>query len=292
MVKFGFFLMNKRGYEVITNFVEQVGVNAVAYVVGSKDKNIQEDWFDEIRDFCRAKQITWAERGSVTNNLNEETYKVAIGWRWLIEGVENLIVLHDSLLPKYRGFAPLVNALINGERMLGVTALFATSEYDAGDVIAQRSVGIDYPLKIFDAIDCISPLYSDLVVDIYSALTQGSIRRYPQSNDAATYSPWLDDKDYKIDWTWSASKIERFVNAVGYPYSGAQAVISGQIISIESVCAMDDVDVENRARHIGKVLFLSDQCPIVICGEGLLKILSAKDKDGKSLQLPFRTRFE
>jgi methionyl-tRNA formyltransferase len=52
-------------------------------------------------------------------------FNIAISWRWMLK-VSNLIVIHDSLLPKYRGFSPLVNMLINGEDTLGVTVLFAT----------------------------------------------------------------------------------------------------------------------------------------------------------------------
>jgi methionyl-tRNA formyltransferase len=54
--------------------------------------------------------------------------------------------MHDSLLPKYRGFAPLPNALINGEREVGVTALFASEEYDMGDIVCQRRLAVEYPM--------------------------------------------------------------------------------------------------------------------------------------------------
>ena len=86
-------------------------------------------------------------------------YQLAIGWRWLISGTENLIVLHDSLLPKYRGFAPLVNSLINGEQEIGVTAIWAGPEFDAGEIIFQEKAGICYPIKIQEAIEIVSGLY-------------------------------------------------------------------------------------------------------------------------------------
>ena len=70
-------------------------------------------------------------------------FKFAIGWKWIIDNTSQLIVLHDSLLPKYRGFSPLVNSLINGDTLTGVTALFASSEYDKGEIIEQAQIGLD-----------------------------------------------------------------------------------------------------------------------------------------------------
>ena len=68
-------------------------------------------------------------------------------------------MFHDSLLPKYRGFAPLVKGLICGETRFGVTALFGASQYDAGDILFQASVGITYPIAISDLITRVADCY-------------------------------------------------------------------------------------------------------------------------------------
>ena len=72
---------------------------------------------------------------------------MAVSWRWMIKHPKNkLIVFHDSILPKYRGFAPLVNMLINGEKEIGVSAIFGADEYDS-EIISEKTT-ISYPIKI------------------------------------------------------------------------------------------------------------------------------------------------
>jgi methionyl-tRNA formyltransferase len=121
--------------------------------------------------------------------------------------VKNLIVLHDSLIPRYRGYAPLVSALVNGEREVGVTALLGAPEIDHGDVIAQKSLAVCYPAKINDVIDRIAKLYSEIVLELVAQLkATGSVTATPQDHTRATYSLWRDEEDYNMDWTASAER--------------------------------------------------------------------------------------
>jgi len=197
------------------------------------------------------------------------------------------------LLPKYRGFAPLVNTLINGDKMGGVTALFASDEYDRGDMIMQKSIEINYPIKISEVIDNIKPIYYELVEDIYKLiLNNQNLPRIKQNEDKATYSPWLDDKDYFIDWDWNAEKIKRFVDAVSYPYDNAKAYLNGNIVKFIDVEVVDDVEIEHRKRHIGKVIFIKDGYPVIICKKGLLKLVDIRDEKNNKLMINFRSRFE
>jgi methionyl-tRNA formyltransferase len=194
-------------------------------------------------------------------------------------------------LPKYRGFAPLVNSLINKELRGGVTALYADVNYDEGRIIAQKSVEFVYPLKIEVAIKQIEPLYFDLVNEIYQSIQDGKpILASEQDHSNATYSLWLDQEDYFIDWQWSAEKIKRFVDAVGFPYDGAKARLNEKIIKFEEVEVVEDVYVEHRERHIGKVIFI-DMAPIIVCTTGLLKLLKIIDESGQPLNINFRSRF-
>ena len=102
---------------------------------------------------------------------------------------------------------------------------------------------------------------------------------------------WLDQEDYFIDWQWSAEKIKRFVDAVGFPYDGAKARLNEKVIKLEVVQVVDDVYVEHRERHIGKVIFI-DTAPIVVCTSGLLKLLTITDVSGQPLNINFRSRFK
>lgn len=181
-------------------------------MVSSEDKNIQKDFFDEIKEIAQKEKIKFFNRFEDITPIEKgfSGYKFAIGWRWLIKDERNLIVFHDSLLPKYRGFAPLVNYLINNENLGGVTALFASSEYDKGDIIAQKSFEINYPIKINEAIEKIEPLYFELVDEIFTKIKScEQLNSKKQDESKASYSLWLDNEDYFIDWSWSADKIKR-----------------------------------------------------------------------------------
>jgi methionyl-tRNA formyltransferase len=119
--KIAFYLMNEKGFYVLKKFIKKFGYENIDYIVSAKDKNIKKDYFKEIKTLAKKYKINFFDRlkfdASIENRFNG--YKFAIGWRWIIKNDSNLIVFHDSLLPKYRGFAPLVNSLISNENRGG-----------------------------------------------------------------------------------------------------------------------------------------------------------------------------
>ncbi|WP_236014101.1 methionyl-tRNA formyltransferase [Marinobacterium alkalitolerans] len=292
MIKFGFYLSGEKGYKCLEDFVDAIGFSNVAYVCSSRDLNVMNDYYDDIKSLCERQSIYFYDRSDPVGLKVD--YIVAIGWRWIIEGQEKIIVFHDSLLPKYRGFAPLVNALINGEDEVGVTVIKASSEYDAGPIIAQASMQVNYPIKIQDAIKKISKIYSELLLKISADLIKGfPIIEYNQNDLEASFSPWRNEDDYLINWHDCSKKIERFVDATGYPYAGAKTKIGSNFVRVEEVNIIEDVVVEDRKSHVGKVLFMDENKPVVICGNGLIKLNSFYDENGCSLvgKIPFRTKF-
>ena len=144
MKKFVFYLLGKKGYCCLKRFLEEYSGDAISFVVLAKDRGVKNDYFVEISELCRKHGVKSYSRSDQANESFDVSF--AIGWRWLIPDSTKLIVFHDSLLPTYRGFAPLVNMLINGEEKIGVTALFASQEYDAGEIIDQQSIRITYPI--------------------------------------------------------------------------------------------------------------------------------------------------
>ena len=293
MEKIALFLMTQKGYEVLQAFVENIGTQYIDCVIGSRDPNVLNDYYEEISQLCKAKNVKFYNRKE-NYTLNSD-YFFAISWRWLIKNLQDrLIVLHDSILPKYRGFAPLVTALINGENRIGVTALFANQDFDRGDIIDQSVIEINYPIKINDAIKKISQCYNHLVIQIAQKIISGEqISPRRQEEKVASYSLWLDEKDYNIDWGRDATFIKRFIDSVGYPYKGASTIIDKRKVRILDVEVEEDVPIENRTP--GKVLFVKNGYPIVVCGKKLLKIMHAIDDETKQSVLPlkkFRVRFE
>jgi methionyl-tRNA formyltransferase len=287
----GFFLMTAKGLAVLEAVIRTFGSARIAYVVSARDQNLVDDSFDEIAKLCNQNGIPFLEKKKPDSLLS--TYTFAISWRWLINDVENLIVLHDSLLPKYRGFAPLPTALIKGEDKIGVTALFADEEFDRGDILGQKQTSVSYPLKIKAAIELVSRLYSELVLEIGGQVLRGErLVGTKQDETQVTYSLWRDEEDYRIRWENDASSIKRFIDSLGDPYQGAASLMNGQSVRIYDAEVEPDVRVEDR--HVGKVLFMPKGFPVIVCGSGLLKITALCDSETQQSLLPlkrFRSRF-
>jgi methionyl-tRNA formyltransferase len=280
------YLMTSKGFSVLEHFVEDFGAAAIEAVICHRDKNVTEQSHSEIVARCEAAGIKHFDRTD-TPSL-KSAYAFAIGWRWLIADSDTkLIVLHDSLLPRYRGFAPLVSCLVNREDKLGVTALFAADEYDRGEVIAQAEIPVSYPLKIADAIEKISPLYYRMVKEIAQRIFGGqALASWPQDETRATYSLWRNEDDYVIDWKGSAEQIQRFVDAVGSPYLGASSFVEGVKVRITEVAVAPEAKIENRTP--GKVIFVRDGKPVIVCGAGLLRIEKMADAATGTDLLPFK----
>jgi methionyl-tRNA formyltransferase len=290
--QFAFYLLGKKGYRCLDRFIKEYGGKAVSFVVSAKDRGVKNDYFDEISSLCRQHALNLYNRSEYIPESFDVSF--AIGWRWLIPDSSRLIVFHDSLLPRYRGFAPLVNMLIKGEERIGVTALFASEDYDSGDIIAQKSIQITYPLKISEAIDRVADLYESALLTIVRRIVSGAgLQGIQQDESAATFSLWRDETDYEIDWNVGSDELKRFVDAVGCPYSGAKTKLHSEWVRVLGVELAKDVEVESREAHLGKVIFMDDGCPIVVCGKGLVKLVIVTDENGNSLigKIPFRTRF-
>ena len=285
-----FFLMNEKGFYVLSQVLKCYPSDLIECVIGSEDKAVSKDYNLEIKQLCAAYAIPYHDKSSAVKI--KSTYCFLIGWRWLVDVQSHVIVFHDSLLPKYRGFNPIVTSLINGEKHLGVTALFAADKYDTGDILMQKCIDIEYPITIHEAINKICPIYFYLVNALIDLLVKGeTVVSHPQNALEATYSLWRDELDYKINWSQSAVSIKRFIDAVGFPYKGASAYIDTEKVRILSVDVCPDVVIENR--EPGKVIFNENENPVVVCGVGLLKIMSIVSDEGHN-KLPlnkFRVRF-
>ncbi|MBS1742093.1 MAG: methionyl-tRNA formyltransferase [Bacteroidetes bacterium] len=286
------FAMTEKGFTVLSGLINRFGSSFIDKVIGSEDSKIENDYYAEIKELCEKNNITFANRKSAYSISTP--YCFAISWQWLIQtgAHSRLIVFHDSILPKYRGFAPLVNALINGESQIGVTALFAAATYDTGDIIYQSSSSIHYPVKIADAIRINNENYIKASLEVAGMISSGEpIPAKAQQEEAATYSLWRDEEDYHINWQQDAERIRRQIDATGYPYKHSFCMADGKKIRIVEAEIVKDLHIENR--DAGKFIFVEEGNPVVVCGKGLLKITNAIFDDNKESFLPvkkFRTR--
>ncbi|KAB2344309.1 methionyl-tRNA formyltransferase [Actinomadura rudentiformis] len=163
---------------------------------------------------------------------------VANNWRtWIPPEIFNLprhgtLNVHDSLLPKYAGFSPIIWALIAGESEVGVTAHMMDDELDAGDIVLQRAVPVgpaDTATDLFHrTVDLIGPI----VQESLALIASGEAKFTPQDRTKASFFHKRSLEDSAIDWTWPAEDLERFVRAQSDPYPNAFTYYKGERIRV------------------------------------------------------------
>ncbi|GGK08683.1 hypothetical protein GCM10010123_43190 [Pilimelia anulata] len=284
------YAMTAKGVAAVTALLD---AGLVTAVVGADDAGVADGSHAALRALCADRGIPFADRAAAGPPATP--YLVAVGWRWLIDpGPATLVVFHDSLLPRYRGFNPLVTALIEGDDRTGVTALLATDEYDRGDILGRVEVPLPRPIRIADAIALVAAAYGELAAAIGARIAAGGpLAGVPQDEAAASYSLWRDDADYDLDWTGDAVRLRDTVLAVGPPYRGARTLLNGTPVRVYDATVEPDVTIANRTP--GKVVFLRAGRPTVVCGTGLLRLDDVRhDEPNAASALPlarFRSRF-
>lgn len=135
--------------------------------------------------------------------------------------------IHPSLLPKYRGAAPIAHAILNGESETGVTVLYISEKMDAGDIIARNKI----PVLPSDTCGSLSSRLaeagSSLLVSVIDDIESGRASRTPQDEKAATLAPKIEKPDGLIDWNLSAEEISRRIRAFN-PWPGAWTFIESR----------------------------------------------------------------
>lgn len=163
---------------------------------------------------------------------------VATNWRtWIPPEIFALpargtLNVHDSLLPAYAGFAPLIWALINGESEVGVTAHMMDEELDAGDIVLQRAVPVAPTDTATDLFHKTIGLYGPLVLDALGLIAAGGHRWTPQDRSKASFFHKRSLEDSRIDWCWPARDITNLVRAQSDPYPNAFTFHGGERIRI------------------------------------------------------------
>ena len=181
---------------------------------------------------CRDEAVLAELRG-----LAPDVIVVAAYGRFLPDEILNLpprgcINVHSSLLPKYRGSAPINWAILNGERVTGVTIQRMVRDMDAGDIILQRSTPLHQSETAGMLYGRLAELGGKLVVEAVAQIEAGTARYTPQDHAKATPAPMLSKALSPVDWTRSAQEIYNQIRGLD-PWPGASTdVISGEPIKL------------------------------------------------------------
>jgi methionyl-tRNA formyltransferase len=139
--------------------------------------------------------------------------------------------LHASLLPKYRGPAPIQWALINGEKVTGVTTFFLQDKVDTGNIILQREVIIDDEDNFQTLHDKLSTIGSELVLETVRLIESGNLNLKPQDDSQATIAPKITKEMCRINWYQPAIKIHNLIRGLS-PIPAAFAKLGDKLIKI------------------------------------------------------------
>ncbi|MFE7757501.1 methionyl-tRNA formyltransferase [Streptomyces sp. NPDC057418] len=193
---------------------------------------------------------------------------VANNWRtWIPPRIFGLprhgtLNVHDSLLPKYAGFSPLIWALINGEPEVGVTAHMMDDELDAGDIVRQEAVPVaptDTATDLFHkTVDLIAPVTTGALALIAAGQTEFT----KQDRSRATFFHKRSAEDIRIDWNWPAEDLERLIRAQSHPYPSAYAFHRGRRVEILAA-------VVSRGRYggtPGRIFYRENDGVVIVAG--------------------------
>jgi len=188
------------------------------------------------------------------------------------------INIHASLLPKYRGAAPIQWAVINGEKETGVTTMFMDKGMDTGDILLSAKEKISSDDTSVTLHDRLSVLGSELLTKTLKAIETNDITPTPQDHGKATYAPLLKKKDGRIDWKLPAENLDAFIRGMS-PWPGAFTFHDNKRLKIFKAATLS-IDHDEAP---GTVVKRFPDELLVATGKGALSIMEIQGASGKRL---------
>jgi methionyl-tRNA formyltransferase len=185
------------------------------------------------------------------------------------------INLHGSLLPKYRGAAPIQWAVANGEVVTGVTTMRLDAGLDTGDMLLAQVVPIGQEETAVDVYGCLAPVGADLMVETLRGLERGTIFAQVQDDSLATLAPILTREDGWIDFSRTAKQI--YDRWRGFqPWPGAHTILRGKKLIVQKM----HVACDGAEGEVGVLMVQGDKLQVV-CGGGTVLGLDEVQMEGK-----------
>jgi len=190
--------------------------------------------------------------------------------------------IHASLLPRWRGAAPIQRSIEAGDASTGVSIMKMDAGLDTGDTVLVREIAIASDETSASLHDRLAVLGADLIVDILKSLGRGcDVTRTPQLADGVTYAQKILKSEADIDWRLSAKEIDFRIRAFN-PFPGAMSSVEGSQIKFwnSRIPLAEDCFATGR---VGQVLGLSNAGAYIQCGQGVIEILEMQKPGGKKM---------
>lgn len=220
---------------------------------------------------------------ALVRQLDPDLIVVAAYGRILPEEILNTprlgsINVHSSILPKYRGAAPINWAIMNGDTVTGVTIMYMARELDAGDIILCKETAIDPEEDALELTTRLAELGAEALSEAVDRLADGTAVRTPQDHSAYTYAPMLGRELSEIDWSRSARQIHDQVRGL-IPWPCAKTTLQGSVVKVYRT-----VLGETTTARPGTILSADKRGIAVACGDGTsLRITELQPEGGKRM---------
>ena len=229
-------------------------------------------------------------------NLNPDVAAV-VAFRYLPKEVFSLppkgsVNLHASLLPKYRGAAPINWAIYNGEKKTGVTTFLLDNRVDTGAILAQQDCPIGVDETAGELAEKLSRLGAELLLETLDGLEGGTLVPVPQSEAGVSQAPKLKKEDLFIRWDRPAMQVHNQIRAFS-PSSGAWGKLGEDVVKIyrSRVLPSTALSKENTSNRSGSWLYFDDRAGLAVrCREGAVELLELSKEGRKKLTGPEFTR--
>ena len=188
--------------------------------------------------------------------------------------------VHASLLPKYRGAAPIHWAVINGEETTGITTMQMDEGLDTGDMLLQEAMGIKERETTGELHDRLALLGEKLLLETLEGLEKNRITPTPQPKEGSSYAPKITKALAEIDWKASAREIHNLIRGL-HPFPGAKTRYRGKVLKIHGARWIE----EDHSKEPGRILNVSREGILVAAGEGLVQITEVQLSGKKTMKV-------
>ena len=188
------------------------------------------------------------------------------------------INVHASLLPKYRGAAPLHWSVIRGEKKTGVTTMFMDEGLDTGDMLLTAEMDITDTTTTGEVHDMLQNMGADVLSETIKQLVAGTAVRRVQNHEEATYAPLLTKELECIDWTQSATNIHNLIRGLN-PWPGSYTICRNKRLKLWG----SEVLVEETDKQAGTIIRVENERLVVAAGTGVIALTSVQPEGKKRM---------
>jgi len=189
------------------------------------------------------------------------------------------INVHASLLPKYRGAAPIQWAIINGEKKTGITTMYTDVGMDTGDILLKREVEITDDMTCGELHDILAQVGAVVLKETIKKLENNTLTRTPQLHSEATYAPMITKETGAINWNKSANEIHNLVRGTN-PWPVAYSKYKGQVMKVWKTKVIDE---NCKNENPGKILKVSKEGILVAAQKGTVQILELQFESSRRM---------